>query len=289
MIVDAHHHFWDPRRGDYHWMTPEVPALARPYGPEDLRPELRRCGVSGTILVQAAQTEAETDYLLEIAAGTDFVLGVVGWLDLDGPDFPARFEAYRANPLFVGLRPMLQDLAEDDWLLRPRVLDHLGLVAESRFPFEFLTYPRHLPHVVEVMTRCPRLHAVVDHLSKPPVASGRLAPWHDLIAACAEFPGLSCKLSGLVTEADHATWSPADLASYAQHVLDCFGENRLLFGSDWPVCRLAGEYAEVINAARTVLAGRLTADGEAKVFGRNALRFYGLASDGRPIQQARPS
>lgn len=283
MIIDAHHHLWDPARGDYHWMTPEVAVLARPYGPDDLRPQLRRCGVDGTVLVQAAQTRAETDWLLDIAARTDFVLGVVGWLDMEADDFAEQFAAYRANPWFIGLRPMLQDLDDDAWILRPKVLENLALVADDGLPFEFLTFPRHLPHVAEAMRRLPHLHAVIDHLSKPPIRAGELDPWRALMAECARFETLHCKVSGMITEADHAAWRPADLAPFVSHVHDVFGAGRLMFGSDWPVCRLAGEYAEVINAARTVLAELLPPGAHAAVFGGNARAFYRIDPAAHPV------
>jgi L-fuconolactonase len=228
------------------------------------------------VLVQAAQTEAETDFLLDIASRTDFIAGVTGWLDLAEPDFPERLARYRRHPKFVAVRPMLQELPDDAWILRPAVLRNLRHLAELKFPFEFLTFPRHLPHVVRALEQTPGLHAVIDHLSKPPIASGELEPWASLIRRVADFPDVHCKLSGMVTEADHARWSPDSLAPYVNHVGDVFGVDRLLFGSDWPVCRLAAEYSEVVNALRTVLGERLGPQELEKVFGGNAERFYAL-------------
>lgn len=276
MIVDAHQHFWKVERGDYHWMTPAVPALYRDFMPSDLEPLLRRTGVSRTILVQAAETEAETDFLLEIAAETEFVAGVVGWLDFDAPDFPKKLERLSAMPKLVGLRPMLQDLADDAWIRRPRVVEHLRLVADRGLPFEFLTYPRHLPHVVAALERAPGLRAAIDHLSKPPIAAGRLDPWRELISAAAGFPNVCCKLSGMVTEADPANWRLEDLRPFADHVLSTFGPERVMVGSDWPVCLLAASYAEVLNAARTIVAAWVDPQQAAAVFGGNAVRFYRL-------------
>jgi L-fuconolactonase len=276
VIIDAHHHLWKVSRGDYHWMTPAMPLLARDYLVEDLQPHLRKSGVARTVLIQAAATEAETDFLLELASGTDFVAGVTGWLDLAHPGFPERLAHYRQNPKFVAVRPMLQELSDDAWILRPTVLINLRHLAELRFPFEFLTFPRHLPHVLQALRETPGLHAVIDHLSKPPIASGALEPWAALIGCVAEFPDIHCKLSGMVTEADHARWSPESLAPYIHHVVDVFGVDRLLFGSDWPVCRLAAEYGEVVNALRTVLSARLGPQELRKVFGGNAEQFYGL-------------
>ncbi len=276
MILDTHQHFWQAARGDYHWMSPEVPVLCRDYLPEDLRPNLRKAGVGQTVLVQAAQTVAETDFLLAIAESTDFVAGVVGWLDMDREVFSEQLAHYRTNPHYLGVRPMLQDLDDDAWILRPRVLSNLARLAEIGFPFEFLTYPRHLPHVAEVLARTPGLHAVVDHLSKPPIASGNLEPWKSLIAKVASYENVSCKLSGMVTEADHKHWTPEHLRPYIEHVFDVFGENRVMFGSDWPVCTLAGSYAEVCNTLRTVLDARLNAEAMNKVFCTNGARFYSI-------------
>jgi len=276
VIVDAHHHLWKISRGDYHWMSPAMPLLARDYLVEDLQPHLRKAAVARTILVQAAPTEAETDFLLDLASRTDFIAGVTGWLDLAEPAFPERLAYYRRHPKFVAVRPMLQDLRDDGWILRPAVLRSLRHLAELQFPFEFLTFPRHLPHVVKALEETPRLHAVIDHLSKPPIASGALEPWASLIRRVADFPGVHCKLSGMVTEADHACWSPGSLAPYVNHVVDVFGVDRLLFGSDWPVCRLAAEYGEVVNALRTILSTRLQPLELEMVFRTNAERFYGL-------------
>lgn len=276
MIVDAHHHLWQVGRGDYDWMSPDVPVLARDYLAEDLRPVLRRAGVDRTVLVQAAQTEAETDFLLLLAAQADFVAGVVGWLDFEDAAFPAKLEALMRRPKFVGLRPMLQDHADDGYVLRPAVLANLRHLAAAGAAFDILTLPRHLPFVLRMLDAVPDLKAVVDHLSKPPVASGRLEGWAGDMALIAAHPGVFCKVSGLVTEARHQDWAPGDLAPYVRHVLDVFGADRLMFGSDWPVCLLAASYAEVMNAARGILDPLLDAEGMAKVFGGNAVRFYRL-------------
>lgn len=276
MKIDSHQHFWKVDRNDYHWMTPEIPALHRDYLPEDLEPQLRRTGIDRTILVQAAQTEAETEWLLDLAARHDFIAGVIGWLDMDAADFPARLDHFLKKPKFLGVRPMLQDLEDDAWIVRPTVLDSLALLAERKIPFEFLTYTRHLPHVVTALEKTPGLHAVVDHLSKPEIAAGNLDPWRDLMSKVAAFPNVSCKISGMITEADWKGWRPDDLRPFVLHALEVFGPERLMWGSDWPVCRCAGEYAEVLNAARTILDEKLTANEQADLYGGNAARFYGI-------------
>jgi L-fuconolactonase len=275
MIIDSHHHFWRVDRGDYQWM-PDGGVLRRDYLPEDLRPLLRRAGVDRTVLVQAAQTEAETHFLLDLAAETDFVAGVVGWLDFEDERFGDKLERLRRRSKFVGLRPMLQDIADDAYILRPRVMDNLRRVEALDLPFDILTYPRQLPHVLAALDQLPRLRAVVDHISKPLIAAGRLAGWAEDMAAVATHRNVSCKLSGMVTEADQANWKPADLAPYVRHVFAAFGEDRVLFGSDWPVCLLAASYAEALNALRTILDPALTSDGMGKLFGGNAIAFYRL-------------
>jgi L-fuconolactonase len=218
MIFDAHHHLWKVARGDYHWMTASIPCLARDYLVEDLRPHLRKAAVTRTILVQAAQTEAETEFLLSIAAETDFIEGVTGWLAILEPDFPDRLAHYRRNPKFLAIRPMLQELCDDAWILQPQVLENLRHLSTIGFPFEFLTLPRHLPNVLRALRQTPGLHAVIDHLSKRPIKSQTLEPWASLMTRVAEYPNAYCKLSGLVTEADHSNWTPDSLAPYVNHV-----------------------------------------------------------------------
>ncbi|WP_082666174.1 amidohydrolase [Aureimonas sp. AU4] len=273
--IDSHQHFWRVSRGDYGWMGEHVKPLLRDFMPGDLEPLLRRAGIGRTIIVQAAATEAETDFILDIAARTPFVAGVVGWLDMEADDFVGRLAHYGRNPHFLGLRPMLQDLDDDRFILRPRVLDNLKRVSESGLAFDILTFPRHLPHVAEALHEVPGLRAVVDHLSKPSIADGTLDPWRDDIAAIAAFPNVSCKVSGMVTEA-RGDWALEDLAPYVDHVAACFGEDRLLFGSDWPVATLAATYGEVANAARALLGRRFGPEGMEKIFGINARRFYRL-------------
>jgi L-fuconolactonase len=279
MRIDSHQHYWKVDRGDYHWMTPAVPVLYRDYLPPDLQPCLVKHNIQKTIVVQAAQTTEETDFLLALAAEDDSIAGVVGWLDLDDPDFPAQFERYRNKPKFIGLRPMLHDIADDRWILRPNVISALKVIVSEDFPFEFLTFPRHLPFVLEVLESVPGLRAVIDHISKPEIRSGKLDPWRSLMSRLAGHPKLFCKLSGMITEADHQHWTSDDLRPYVDHVISCFGFDRVMFGSDWPVCLCAGSYDQVIGAVREILASRLSEDAEAQLFGGNAMRFYKLGTE----------
>jgi len=277
-VVDAHHHFWQLARGDYHWMSPGMgEPLFRDYRPADLAPLLRKAGVDRTVVVQAAATEAETAFLLGLAEETAFVAGVVGWLDMEDDGFEAKLDRLLEHPKFVGLRPMLQDLDDDAYMLRPAVVASLRAMAARGVAFDFLTYPRHLGNVTRVLDMVPDLRAVIDHVSKPDIASGSLHPWADELARVAGFPNVSCKLSGMITEARHDAWSPRDIEPYVERALELFGAERLMFGSDWPVCLLAGSYAEAFNALRAVLDPRLSAAQQAAVYGQNAIRFYGLS------------
>lgn len=277
-IVDAHHHFWRVDRGDYHWMSPGMGLpLHRDYLPQDLVPLLRKAGVDKTVVVQAAQTEDETAFLLALAGETDFVAGVVGWLDMEDPAFAAKLDTLIANPKFVGLRPMLQDLADDAYILRPAVVSSLRVIAERGVAFDVLTYPSHLGNVAKALEAVPGLRAVIDHISKPSIASGAFNGWAGDLQRIAAFPNVFCKLSGMITEADHDSWRPCDLKPYVDQALLSFGADRLMFGSDWPVCLLAGSYAEALNALRTVLDPQLSKDQQAAVYGLNAIRFYQLS------------
>jgi L-fuconolactonase len=244
--------------------------------PQDLQPLLHEHRIDKTIVVQTSAIVAETDFLLELAGTIDFIGGVVGWLDLESSEFAEVLERYCRNPYFVAIRPMLECLSEDDWILRPRVVDSLSLIAQAGVAFEFLTYTRHLPFVLKVPDRIPNLQAVMDHLSKPELKAARIQPWQDLMREVALHSNVYCKLSGMVTEADPKKWSLEQLRPFADHVLKHFGAERVMFGSDWPVCLLAAAYEEVLSTARTLVTSSLGASAEDGVFGGNAARFYRL-------------
>ncbi|MFB9266869.1 amidohydrolase family protein [Bradyrhizobium erythrophlei] len=278
MRIDAHHHVWRLSRGDYGWLTPDLKPIYRDFGLADLAPHLAAAGIAGTILVQAAPTEAETLFLLDLADGSVVVRGVVGWIDFDAADAAARIEALAGRELLVGLRPMVQDIADDDWLLRPALAPLLAAMARHRLAFDALVLPRHLSRLVEVVDRHPDLQFVLDHFGKPHLATGDIAAWKDDIASLAARSNIVCKLSGLVTEAA-SDWQVADLSSAVDHVLAQFGPQRVLWGSDWPVVDLAGGYAKWFAATATLLDD-LPADEKAAILGGNAARIY-LSSRGR--------
>jgi len=276
MRIDSHQHFWKLSRGDYSWMKPEMKVLHRDYLPEDLKPSLQTHKIDRTVLVQAAPTIAETDFLLELAKKQDFIAGVVGWLDLESNDLPSLLELYSRQHKLVGLRPMLESLPDDDWILNPRVLDSLRIIAQLDFPFDFLVHTRHLPHVAKVLEEVSGLRAVIDHIAKPEIKAQKLEPWKSLIRDLAQHKNLYCKLSGMITEADHDFWNPEHLRPYIEHVVECFGPERIMFGSDWPVCLLAGSYDQVVGTLETVLNPLLDEASARAVYGENAARFYKL-------------
>ncbi len=278
MRIDAHHHLWTLARGDYGWLTPALAPIHRDFSLADLAPHLAKCGIEGTILVQAAATEAETMFMLGVAETTEVVRGVVGWINFDADDAAARIDAMAAQRLLVGLRPMVQDIADDDWLLRPRLAPLLTSMARHDLVFDALVLPRHLPRLLEVVDRHSDLQFVLDHCAKPHLKTGDIAEWKCHIAEIAKRPNIVCKLSGLVTEAK-PDWQVADLRSAVDHVRECFAPQRLLWGSDWPVVNLAGGYGKWFAATEALLAGLLPAE-KAAVFGGNAGGIY-LARRGR--------
>ena len=273
-MLDAHQHFWKVSRGDYGWMSPELKPLYRDFGPEDLAPLMREAGITRTILVQAAETEAETDFLLDIAARTDFVAGVVGWIDMLADDFAARLDHYEVQPKWVGLRPMLQE--HDPALIAdPRFRANLAEVARRGVPFDILTFPRHLPEMVRAVSATPGLRAILDHISKPDMTGPVDPEWLAGIRALAAVPGLHCKISGMVTEAG-GDWTQDRIRPFVERVAEAFGPDRLVFGSDWPVCALAATHARVVDLARDILGGLYGPEQMKAIMETNGLRFYRL-------------
>jgi L-fuconolactonase len=273
VIVDAHHHIWRLARGDYGWLTPDLP-IHRDYGLEELRPLLHE--IDATVLVQAAPTEAETAFLLDAAAASaGLVRGVVGWTDLAAPGAPERIAALAGKtPLLKGLRPMLQDIAETEWILRPELSPSLRAMADAGLRFDALVRPRHLPVMLRFCARYPDLAVVIDHAAKPDIAGQAFEPWASDIAAVARQTEAKCKLSGLVTEAV-VHWQVDHLRRYVDHLLETFGPERLMWGSDWPVVNLAGGHAAWRAATLELLRG-LAAGERDRVLGGTAAAFYGL-------------
>ena len=270
--MDAHQHFWRLDRGDYGWLTPALGAIHRDFGPADLAPILARHRIGRTILVQAAPTEAETAWLLDVARETPFVAGVVGWTDFEASDAPDAIVRLAGREKLVGLRPMVQDIADPDWLARRSLAPAFQAMAAQGLVFDALVLPRHLPRLAGVLERHPGLAVVVDHGAKPRIRERELDAWRAGMAAIAAHPGTCCKLSGLVIEARSGDGA-AELAPWIDALVELFGPERLIWGSDWPVVELAGGYDRWRAIALEALSG-LAADERDAVLGGNAQRLY---------------
>lgn len=277
-MIDAHHHVWDLAVRDQPWTTGALEPLHRTFTVDELAPQARAAGITATVLVQTVTVAEETPEFLAIAAGSDLVAGVVGWVDLCAPDVAGALASLRSGQggeWLVGIRHQVQGEPDPEWLLRPDVLRGLAAVAGAGLAYDLLTLPHQLPAAVACAERLPDLTFVLDHCSKPPVASGDVEPWASQLRALAALPNVSCKLSGLVTEADWGSWTVQDLKPYADVVLDAFGPDRVMFGSDWPVCTVAGTYADVVAAAEELTSGLGPAERDG-VFGGVARRVYAL-------------
>ena len=279
MRIDAHQHFWSVQRPDYGWLTPDLGRIYRDFGPDDLRPHLAAGRIDGTVLVQAAATVAETDYMLSVADAAPLVRGVVGWIDFERPGDLASLDRLCRHPLFRGVRPMIQDIADDRWMLRPDLDWAFRAVIERDLTFDALVFPRHLPHVLRLAERYPDLRMVIDHGAKPGIAAGGLDGWAADLARVGRETSALCKLSGLITEAG-PDWSPARLSPYAGQILSCFGAERVMWGSDWPVLELAATYGDWLATAEALVNEHAGTAAAAAVFGETAARFYRLT----PVQ-----
>ena len=277
--IDAHHHFWDPARATYPWMVGDaLDPIRRAFSPEDLAPELAAQGVAGTVLVQTISSLDETRAFLSLAAAWDFIWGVVGWVDLTsasvGDDLDALLDGPGGDRL-VGIRHQVHDEPDPDWLRRVDVRRGLTAVQARGLRYDLLVRARELPAAVDAVGAFENLQFVLDHIAKPRIADGQDPDWRQRMPALAALPNVAVKLSGMVTEADWASWRPVDLQPFVGPVVDWFGTERLMFGSDWPVCLLASSYAGVVEGLREALGTRSSAD-EAAIFGSNAQRLYGL-------------
>ncbi|MFL5679045.1 MAG: amidohydrolase family protein [Chloroflexota bacterium] len=276
--VDAHHHFWDPRRSVYPWMTPDLDAIRLPFGPDDLRPLLDAAGIDRSILVQTRGLAVETEEFLATAAATPFVAGVIGWVDLTAPDVAdaiARLRSLHGGAKLVAIRHQVHDEPDAEWLDRPDVHRGIAAVEAAGLPYDLLIRPREMPAALRTVAAFPGLRFIVDHIAKPPIADAAMEPWATGIRALAASDNVTCKLSGMVTEADWATWKAADLAPFVDVVLEAFGPDRLMYGSDWPVCLLAAPYDRVVATARELTA-ELTRSERDRVFGGTATEVYSL-------------
>ncbi|GAC1541515.1 MAG: amidohydrolase family protein [Herpetosiphon sp.] len=277
MRIDAHQHFWHYDPSHHVWMTPAMKTLQRDFLPADIKPLLEQNGIDGTIAVQAVQSTAETDWLLKLADTNDQIRGVIGWVDLRSPDLQTQLAIYQRRPRLRGIRHNVHDEPNDQWLLDSRVLKGISLLPSYNLTYDLLLFPRHLPVAVQVVNRFPRGRFVLDHIAKPAIKDHVVAPWEAGIRALARYENVYCKLSGMVTEADWAQWQIDDFKRYLDIVFDCFGPDRLMFGSDWPVCTLAASYGQVVDIISSYLAG-MPGRTDA-IWGANAARCYSLTDE----------
>lgn len=273
--IDAHQHFWQLARGDYSWLTPDLKTIYRDFLPVDIYPLLEESGIDATVAVQAAPTVAETEYLLALARQNDFILGVVGWADFTAPNAAQQIAALADDPALVGLRPMIQDIADNDWMLGDALTPAFEALIDADLTFDALVKPWHLKNLNRLLARHSDMRVVVDHGAKPQIRDGSLDGWADDMAALARDTSAWCKLSGLVTEAD-ADWSVDTLRPVVEHLLSSFGPDRLIWGSDWPVCTLAAGYGQWMEATDSLLAA-VSPSGRDAILGGNAIRAYRLA------------
>lgn len=278
MRIDAHQHFWTFDPAEHGWITDAMPELRRDFRPGDLGPLLRRQGLDGCIAVQARQSLEETRWLLALARRHSFIRGVVGWADLRSPGVDADLESLAADPRLRGIRHLVQDEPDDAFLLREDFRRGVGRLRRFGLVYDILIHPRHLPAAIRFADALPEQPFVLDHLAKPWVKDRVLEPWRAEIRELARRPHVAVKLSGLVTEAAWKRWSPADFDPYLDAALEAFGEDRLLFGSDWPVCLLSASYEQVHDLVASWAATRLSAAARARLFGGNAVRIYGIDS-----------
>lgn len=273
--IDSHQHFWfyDPRK--HSWITDEMKVLQQDFMPPELKKELDRVGMEGCVAVQADQSEEETHFLLSLADRYDVIKGVVGWLDMRADSFRQRLEYYGSYPKLKGLRHLVQDEPDDRFLLRPDFLSGMRNLADFDLAYDILIFARHLPAALEFVNHFPDQKFVLDHIAKPEIKEQNIAQWEEGIRELARHPRLYCKLSGMVTEADWEQWSPEDFKPYLDVVFDAFGTERLMYGSDWPVCKLAADYKEVYGLIAEYIEP-LSEEEKDRILGGNAVRCYGL-------------
>jgi len=275
MRIDAHQHFWIYNPQEYGWIDDSMARIRRNFLPEDLEPELLSCDFHASIAVQARQTLEETRWLLELAERSPTILGVVGWVDLCCADLHPQLQSLTKNPKLVGVRHIVQSEPDDRFLLREDFQRGISMLEEFGLAYDILIYTRHLAVAAEFVKRFPRQRFVLDHLAKPPIKSGQTEVWEVGIRRLAEFPNVYCKLSGMVTEADWQQWKPEDMRPYLDVAFNAFGPDRLMIGSDWPVCLVASSYQRTLDLVRNYIQN-LAPESRDAVLGGNALRFWGL-------------
>lgn len=272
MIIDAHQHFW---RKIHDEVDHSPGSRSRSYLPDHLNPILYERSINKTIAVQASPALEENEFLLNIAKTRIEVIGVVGWVELDDPEALQTLAAYKEDPHFVGIRPMIQDLPSE-WLLKSTVIHNLNKLADDGFPIDLQANPRHLPAIIKLLEKMPHLHCVIDHIAKPPIDTGQTEPWASHMRKIAEYPNTMCKVSGLVPEKVGASWTTKSIFPYVKLVLETFGPKRIMFGSDWPVCLKSASYQDVVQLFEDTVMSQLSESEKVDVYCNNAMRFYRL-------------
>jgi L-fuconolactonase len=282
MRVDAHQHFWRYNHEEYGWIDDSMRALRRDFFPEDLKPELERAGFDGSIAVQTRQNLEETRWLLQLADHDPTILGVIGWVDLCSSNVKSEIAQFAEKQKLLGVRHIVQSEPDQRFLLQPEFLRGVSALADFGLTYDILIYPRHLSVAAEFVERFPEQRFVLDHAAKPPIRSRHLQPWESDLRVLAKFRNVFCKVSGLATEAEWSSWTAEDIIPYLDVAFDAFGTDRLIFGSDWPVCTVAASYTQVVELVQDYLS-RFSSEARGAVFGGNAERLWKLGAGGRNI------
>jgi L-fuconolactonase len=274
MRIDSHQHFWKRELGYYNWLTEDMGAIYKDFSPNDLRPLLKKSGIDKTVLVQAAPDMAETEYMLSLANSADFIAGVVGWVDMQDIEAPYHLAKLSKDPYFKGIRPMIQDINDDDWMLKSELSAAFFTLMQLDLCFDALVKPRHLKALITLAQRYPKLKIVIDHAAKPDIAGENFKQWAEDIRALAQLNNVYCKLSGLVAEAGH-NLNLDILAPYMQHLFNTFGASRLMWGSDWPVLNLVTDYSQWVSLTEAFLSN-ISLEQQSQIWSLTAIEFYNL-------------
>lgn len=276
MKIDSHQHYWHFNTADYGWMGDNMSVIKRDFLPTDLLPELKSIDFDGSVAVQARQSIEETNWLLQLADEHPHIKGVVGWLDLQSEQAEEQIAAFAKHPKAVGVRHVIHDEEDIDFMLRPAFIRGVKLLEKYNLAYDILIFPKHLTNTIEFVKQfSDKQTFVVDHIAKPLIKDGIVSPWKEDIATLAKFPNVYCKVSGMVTEADWNTWKPENIRPYLDVVMEAFGPERILIGSDWPVCLVAGKYSEVMHVVTDYIS-TFTEKEQAQILGGNAVKAYGI-------------
>ncbi|WP_282124157.1 amidohydrolase family protein [Algibacter mikhailovii] len=275
MVIDSHQHFWHYEPAKHSWIDDDMSAIRRDFLPADLQKVYRENGIDACVAVQADQTLAETDFLIDLAVKNDFIKGVVGWVDLRNESVNTDLEKYSHHQKVKGFRHVVQGEPDHNFLLRSNFLRGISALEKYNYTYDILIFPHQLGATLEFVKRFPNQKFVIDHMAKPYIKDGFFDGWANQMQAIAKYENVSCKVSGMITEADYNTWTEAQLSPYLDLVFSAFGTDRILYGSDWPVCLVAGNYNQVKNIVTNFIAA-LSEDEKAKVMGKNAIKFYNL-------------